>query len=41
MKTDLDDYAVNADNKFKNEYGKKLHFVTSPYLSYEELAQEG
>ena len=38
-KTDMDDYAVNAVNRFKAEYGRKLHHVTSPYLAPEELAQ--
>ena len=39
MKTDMDEYAVNAVNRFKAEYGRKLHHVTSPYLTPEELAQ--
>ena len=41
MKTDMDEYAVNAVNRFKTEYRKNLHRVTSPYLAPEELAQIG
>ena len=39
MKTDMDDYAVTAISKFNNEYYKKLHHVTSPYLSSEEFRE--
>ena len=41
MKNDMDDYAINAVNRFKAEYGRKLHHVMSPYLTLEELGQLG
>ena len=37
----MDDSAANAVQRFKTEYDKKLHVVPSPYLSSEELGQEG
>ena len=37
----LSEYAANAVSRFKQEYRDKLHHVTSPHQSPEELAQEG
>ena len=39
MLTSMDDYAANAVQRFKIEYGKKLTTVTSPFLTPEDLGQ--
>ena len=41
MPTDMNEYSNNAIAKFKKEYSKTMHKVLSPYLTNEELAQEG
>ena len=33
--TDIDEYAINAVNKFKQEYARTLHKVSSPYITNE------
>ena len=35
------DYAANAVQRFKTEFGQKLTRVTSPYISFEELNEIG
>ena len=35
--TDMNEYAIKAVNKFKNENGRTLHKVTSSYLTNEDV----
>ena len=39
--TSIDEYAANAVQRFKTEFGQKLTRVTSPYISVEELNEIG
>ena len=39
--TDMNDYAVNATDKFMKEHGQHLQKVSSPHLSSEEVAKDG
>ena len=41
LSTAMDEYVTSAIERFKTEYGSKLHEVASLYLPNEEICKEG